>query len=299
MRKTCIVYNARAGAGEAWEELVRQLAGLRNLTLFPVDRPGAARELTRQALAQGYERVIAAGGDGTVSQVVNGLGPHFDRAELGIVPLGTGNDLARTLGIPLDDPEAALEIALANRVTAIDVMHVSGTSPEYCVNAATGGIGAKVAADVEAHDKVRWGAFAYWLTAVTKLIEMPEYHVQLELDDLTHNLDVYGIVIANGIFVGGGFPIAPNASIQDGLLDVTIIPILPTLELLAAGLNFTFGRHYADRVASFRSRRVHITTTPEMHFSVDGEPTRTLDTTFEALPSALRVACPLDENADK
>lgn len=252
-------------------------------------RAGDGCELARRALAEGFERIIVAGGDGSISQVVNGIAPHFARAEIAILPLGTGNDLARSLGVPLDNMAAALHLALEGPVHWIDLIRVVSPTPWYCVNAATGGIGAKVATDLDARDKARWGAFAYWVTAVTKLVELKEYQVRLELDGCVHDMPMYGLVVANGHFVGGGFPIAPVGEMDDGWLDVVAIPILPTLELLAAGLNFTFGRHYADRIQSFRAHRVHITTSPEMLFSVDGEPTAAIDTEFEVEPSALPV----------
>jgi len=284
----CLIHNAHAGSvAGLGRGLVKEAESI-GLPCFEVRRPGGAAAVAREALEQGYDRIIVAGGDGTISQVVNGVAPRFDRVELAVVPLGTGNDLARTLGIPLDQPGDALELALRGASCEIDLIHVTGAGTEYCVNAASGGIGARVAADIDPHDKVRWGAFAYWLTAVTKLIELKEYHVRLELDDQTHEMPLYGVIVANGMYVGGGFPIAPAASVRDGCLDVTVIPVLPVLELLAAGLNFTFGRHYADRIQSFRTRRAHLVATPGMSFSIDGEPTRTIDMTFEVLPRTLR-----------
>jgi YegS/Rv2252/BmrU family lipid kinase len=299
VRKTCLIFNPQAGNAAAVVESLREMAARRRIRLLPTSgsKLKTIQDMAAAAVRAGYRRIIVAGGDGTVGQAVNGIAPRFADVVLGILPLGTGNDLARSLGLPLDDMEAALERAASAEPTPIDVVRYTGPTEAYCVNAATGGVGGTVAADVDAHDKARWGAFAYWFTAVSKLIELQEYQVRLELDDDIHQMPLYGLVIANGRFVGGGFAIAPTAMINDGWLDVTAVPVLPTLELLAAGLNFTFGRQYADRVQSYRARRVHLTANPPMLFSVDGEPMQAIDTTVHVVPGALQVAAGADPPA--
>lgn len=258
--------------------------------VLAAESPQQTCELARAAIDQGYQRLIVAGGDGTVSRVINGIAPRFGDIELAILPLGTGNDMARSLGMPIDDTQAALELAFEGSVAAVDLGRVRGATDVYFVNAASGGAGGRVAKDVHSEDKARWGPMAYWVTAFSQLVKLQQYDVTLEVDDQRHQLQVYGVVVANGRFVGGGFPIAPRAAINDGLLDVTTIPVLPTLELLSAGLNYAMGRHeQVEQIGTFRGRRVHIVADPPIHFSIDGEPIQAIDTTFEILPHALRM----------
>lgn len=287
--KICFIANRQAGAGERLGGFVDRLVARTNCSVFDTgtkNAPAAARE----AVDAEFDRIIVAGGDGTLSQVVNGIAPEFPSIDIAVLPFGTGNDFARSIGIPLDNLDAAVEIALGGSIERVDVVRIKNGVTSYCVNAASGGFGGKIASDVDRHDKARWGAFAYWMTAVSKLLELRQYRVSLQLDAESYEMDLYGLAIANGRYVGGGFPIAPNANISDGLLNVTAVPVLPTMELMAAGLNFTLGPHHdAHRVRTFRSRQVSVRAEPNIPFSIDGEPLTTVEATFEAVPRVLRI----------
>lgn len=169
----------------------------------------------------------------------------------------------------------------------IDLVRVTNGKTFYMVNAATGGFGGMVSTDVTSEDKRRWGPMAYWLTAFSKLSELRESRVRLELDAETTDMTTYGLAIANGKFVGGGFPVAPDAELDDGLLDISVVPILPTLELLACGVDFMLGRY--NRVRTMKSSRVRVIVEPKLTYSFDGEAIRGVDATFEVVPKALRI----------
>ena len=116
------------------------------------------------------------------------------------------------------------------------------------------------------------------------------YRIEMTVDEVEWQRDVIGLVIANGRFVGGGFPIAPGAILDDGWMDLTLIPEMPGLELMTAGLNISLGREPDNvPVETTRARKVLFRATPEMPFSVDGEPIERFDATFEVLPGALQV----------
>lgn len=289
--RVAVVFNAQAGTAGRIKDVLAKLSRQFEYELWATTGSGDATRLGRLAAERAIDRIVVAGGDGTVGQVVNGLAPRFDACELAILPLGTGNDLARSLGLSPDQLGHAAEWAFERPATRIDLIRVEYNGElSYVVNAATGGFGGKVAADVQTADKQRWGAFAYWMTAISHLTRLEEHQVTLTLDNESLSQKTYGIAIANGRFVGGGFPIAPSALLNDGRLDVTVIPVLPTLELLAAGLSFSLNPTLAEgRVRGYQARRVAIHAEPDVPFSLDGEPHRTMDACFEVLPGVLPI----------
>jgi len=290
MKRACIILNESAGRAAGIRDRLNSLL-TRKQCEFCTKRPDeSVEELAHRAVSEGFERIVVAGGDGTLNHVVNGLAADLDRIELGLLPLGTGNDFARSLELPLDRIETALAIALGDHTRSVDLLRVTGKRTFYAVNAASGGMAGKVAADVLDVDKALWGAFAYWTTAFSKLMDMQASELHLEIDEQQYDLSAYGVVIANGRYVGGGFPIAPTATLFDGKLSIVIIPVLPTLELLSAGLNYTLGRASLTPIKTFEARRIHVSSKPELHFSIDGEPTRAIEATFEVVPKVLRMA---------
>ena len=290
--KTRLVYNARSGSAGRIKEFVERLPPGCRCELCATQTVDDIRHCAREAIDEGFDRLIVAGGDGTISQVVNAIAPDFPAIELAILPFGTGNDLARALGLFPEDMDVLARRVFEAPSRPIDVGHIAnGDHRAYFINCANGGIGGRVALDIASEDKRRWGPMAYWLNSVTRLIDLQVFEVELHLDDESFEIDsAYGIAVANGRHVGGGFAIAPRALLDDGLLDVTVIPALPSIELMAAGLNFTLGGLDDDqRIRSHRARRVRVRANPDLPFSIDGEPTRRLDARFEVLPRALRV----------
>lgn len=288
--RTSLIFNARAGSAARFTEKLQRFLKQTGCEFHATTGPGDSRQYARAAVEAGVQRIIVAGGDGTINQVINGLAPDFAQVELGIVPLGTGNDLARSLGLPADSPQSALSLAVNSGTQPIDLVRLTDGSTSYLINVATGGFGGKVAADLNDSDKCRWGALAYWITAVRELADIHELQIEVALDGQSRRWRVYGVAVANGRYVGGGFPIAPRALLNDGLLDVTVMPVLPAMELLAAGLDYMLGvAGETNRVPTFRARRVSITATPAIPFSIDGEPVQELTATFEVLPGVLRV----------
>lgn len=290
--KTLTIVNNRSGGWARHESLLKRLAHESDSPIWDAGGQEPVRERIHEAIRSGCMRLIVAGGDGSVSRIVNAMAPAFDNLELAILPTGTGNDLARSIGVADDSLEAAWQIAMEGTVAPIDVVRVNNGTLSYFVNAATGGFGGKVSTDVHAHDKQRWGAIAYWMTAFSKLTELEPYTIQLEMDDQTISSTLLGVAIGNGRFVGGGFPAAPSAYVNDGLLNVTTVPVLPPLELLAAGIDFTLGRNQATSPAkTFQTSRLRIHSEPDMPISLDGEPTCAIDASFDVLPRALPIVC--------
>ncbi|MFP4417593.1 MAG: diacylglycerol/lipid kinase family protein [Chitinispirillaceae bacterium] len=289
--RVCLIFNPRAGGAENIKNFILQLTGAHRCELRPISGEQSASRIAREAVDDGFTRIIVAGGDGTINGVVNGIAPDFDSVELAILPFGTGNDLARALGLTPDIPQDACRAAFESRTERIDLIRLrSHDTTSYCVNVANAGLGGRIAADIRIGDKQRWGTLAYWMTSVSRLVNMHAMDIRMTIDDQQMALNAYGLAIANGRFVGGGFPIAPCACLNDGLMDITIVPVLPHLELMAAGLNFTLGRnHREDRIRTYTGRKVHIKADFEIPFSIDGEPTQRLEGEFECIPRTLRV----------
>lgn len=284
------VVNSRAGTASEQVEKIREFAARYKHLCCVSSRPGEMEGVIRQAAGERPCRLVIAGGDGTVSGTVATLAGEFAEMELAIVPIGTGNDLARSLDLPMNDVEAALSRALDGEAVPIDVVRVTNGTETWSINAITGGFGGEVTAATAGNTKRVWGALAYWVEALHNVIRVHDYRLRLEIDDAAFERTVSGITVANGRTVGGGFPIAPWAVLDDGLLDITLVPVVPTLEMLAVGLDMVLGReHPPDQVITHRAKRIHIDATPPMQFSIDGEPQERFAATIEVVPRALHV----------
>lgn len=288
--RICIIHHPDRVSGAEIRSILAEFAGEYDYELRAASPERDTRALARMAVDESFDRLVVAGGDGTIWQVVQGLAPDF-AIELAVLPFGTGNDLARSLGLNPELLVLAAEYAFSGRVEPIDLIRIEDDRVRYCTNIANGGFGGRVAADVRAVDKQRWGNFAYWMSSIQEMIHPHEFSVDLEIDENSHvHTTTSGVAVANGRFVGGGFPIAPNAKLNDGQLDVVVLPVLDTIELMSLGLGFTMGDEYLDdSVRSFRCRKVRIQSNPPMPFSVDGESDSCADMLFELLPLALKV----------
>ena len=250
-----------------------------------------ATKFARQAVDEGLDRIVVAGGDGTVHQVVQGLAPDFPAIELCVIPMGTGNDLARSLGLNLHDLGSAAEYAFHCQTAAVDVVQVEMDRSHYFINAASGGFGSSVTFEVTPDAKKTWGAFAYWFAALGKFSQLPEYRVSLSADNNDYEGKVVGVAVNKGRYVGGGFPIAPKAFLDDGQLSVTVVPCSTPLELMGAAVDMALGRpRNSQHVHTFRTTSLRLTSDPSMPFSLDGELEHNTTQSFQLLPKKLRLS---------
>lgn len=286
----CLILNANAGGVADVKHLISHFIEGTRCAFRMVNSPEKTYEVIERAVQDGASRIIIAGGDGTINVGVNSLNQMDADIELAIVPLGTGNDLARSLDIPRNDPVAAFELATTGTARPIDLIRIGDGSDGLFVNACSAGFAGKVCASIDAETKRRWGGFAYWITSIAMLGDLPQYSVRVTLDDRSFEKEVHCLVVANGRYVGGGFPIAPAALVDDGLVNITVVPVELALDLLTAGLEFMRGRpERNESLLRHRSRRVRIASDPPMPFSVDGERKERLVADFEVLPGAVRV----------
>jgi diacylglycerol kinase (ATP) len=238
----------------------------------------------------GCDLVIAAGGDGTINEVVNGLAADFSRARLGVIPLGTGNDFVRSIRVPCE-LDGALEVLLAAQTEALDVVRVTSDEQRYFIIVSAGGFSGLVDEKLTAEVKRSWGPLAYLRSAALALPDLTDYHTCISFDDDEYiEIKIYNMVIAHARFVAGGIPIAPQAQMSDGLVDVMIIPAASMTQLALIVPQILLGQHLNNDLLMFRrARKVCIDSQPRMWFNADGELVGNEPSTFEVLPQALQV----------
>jgi len=218
--------------------------------------------------------VIAVGGDGTVQEVVNGLLEAGAGAAMGIVPLGSGNDLARSLGLP-SELSSAWRIAIGHETRRIDVAHARNGTGDQRWFASAGGIGFDAQVAQAMADRSGWqaGRAGYLLTTLAELRRFDNRRVRLTIDGTTESMDVLFVALANGAFYGGGMRIAPEAVIDDGQLDVCVVGDISRLTVLRQLPNLYRGTHVNHPAVSMRSgTRIEADGDAGTLIHLDGEP---------------------------
>jgi diacylglycerol kinase (ATP) len=231
---------------------------------------GDARRFARGAALAGSDTVIAAGGDGTVNEVVNGLAAAATDTRLAVLPMGTANDFARTLRLPDDDLEACLRIAVEGRTVAVDVATVN----RRCfVNVSTGGFGAETSQELGRTAKRRLGRLAYLITGARRIVGFDPAHADFIADgELVHSGPFAFFAVGNGRWTGGGTRIAPEADPQDGRLDIVIATGDSRLDFLALLPAVRAGNHLEDdQVRYLRAARLEVRADRPVAVNADGE----------------------------
>ncbi|MFZ1219711.1 MAG: diacylglycerol kinase family protein [Chthoniobacterales bacterium] len=293
MARTCVILNPSAGSARDPDELAERIGRLLDANVYLTTKVGSEARLTRTAIRQGAELIVAVGGDGTLNGVINGIAENAANVRVGLIPLGTGNDFARTLGLPTD-LEAAIEVVRAGETRAIDLVRVTSDEVRYFINVSAGGFSGLVNEKLTPEMKKTWGPLAYLRSAAAALPELRAYQTTLAFDNTESlMLDLYNVVVANGRYVAGGTLIAPEASVDDGMFDVILIQkrSAPELALLAASV--ALGTHLSsDAIVFRRAAKLTVNSKPGMWFNVDGELVGNEPARFEILPRALRFAVP-------
>lgn len=300
-RKVKIILNPMADMGNAW----RIARDLRSITeehggadWSGTVYPGHAIELAKQAGEQGYDMVIAMGGDGTVHEVVNGLMklPEEKRPVLGVVPVGSGNDFAHGIHASRK-PTEALRRALDGEVSTVDLCLMTDQHgrTEYFDN--TLGIGFGAVVTIRSHRLPILRGFLMYLTSVvqTIILDHNPIHMKIETDEQTWEQKVIYLVLCNGPREGGGFLIAPDAKIDDGIIHYAMItdvsrPMM--FRIVPEVMKGTHGRFKQVRMGT--CRRFSLTANRPLYIHADGEiftgpGTDLRSVSFEILPNVLQV----------
>ncbi len=290
--KARIICNpASSGGGYEPEELRPELEGFGVewiITESPGDAAVAAKEW-RDGL------LIVVGGDGTINEVVNGLGKAGfpEGVTLAILPAGTGNDLAATLAIP-EDPEEAEAVLRQSRVRTLDVARVRSEKigEKYFLNVATGGMGAEVSGAADGEMKNRWGKLSYLRASLEVARNFDVREVRLRLDGKERVVRAVNMAIGNCRYAGSGWLAAPKANPEDGKLDLVVIEDVGVQELLKLAPVVLAASDYLDKEGVFfaRAKEIRVEASPgSLEFTVDGEVIGDEPAEFTVIPQALKV----------
>lgn len=289
MEPIIVFWNPSAG-GAALAAAVRdELVSRPHVRLIETQFPDEIDAGLKECAAA--QTVVAAGGDGTIHQVINAMQRAGCKATLGVLPLGTGNNFCRTLGVPLDLP-AAVELLTTGERRMVDLGKVcTGSQSSVFVNLVAGGNSVQVNEMVTEEVKAAWGPFCYLRGAIEKLGDLQGYDAFLRFDDGPElQFDIWNILIANGRTVGVGIAVAPLADPEDGLLDVILIPSTTLLDAAAMTAELVAGDYLSHEGVVFqRARRVTFRSAPQTDLAVDGEILSGELYEIEVFPRALPV----------
>ena len=287
-----VICNPSSGGGSCEPKAVREV--LTNFDIEWIDTLGAG-DAHRAAQEWSDGLLIVAGGDGTVNEVVNGLGKAgFPKdVTLAVLPMGTGNDLAATLAIP-NDLELAEKSIRKNRVRTLDVARVrsEGVGERFFINVATGGFGAETSSLADEKLKDRWGKLAYFRASLEKARDFDVREVKVTFDGEELMLRAVNVAVGNCRYAGGGWLAAPKANPEDGLLDLVVIEDIGLKEALALAPAALAKSDYLGKEGVFcaRSRKVRVETRPGgLEFTADGELIGDEPVDFEVIPHILEV----------
>jgi diacylglycerol kinase (ATP) len=287
-RPALLIVNARSRRGA---DAAHAVAGSLERAGVPVLRrdcaeagelPGLIRELASQV-----DRVVLGGGDGTLNAAAPGL---VDAGlPLGIIPLGTANDLARTLGIPLD-PEAAAQVIAAGQVRRIDLGEVNG-HPFF--NVASIGFGVDLTRALTRDSKRRWGALGYVFAGLRALDRLRPFSAEIVEGGTTHHSRTVHVAVGNGRHYGGGMTISEGARIDDGRLDLYSLEVRSLWRLLLLAPALRSGRHQAwEEIHTLSGDEIELRTRRPRSVNTDGEITTRTPAHFRVLRGALGVYVP-------
>ncbi len=287
--KLSVIANPSAGGGRTGRNLEGVKRTLRDLGLeFGLELTRSlehARELTQAATERG-EVAVAFGGDGLIAAVADAL--KHSEGTLGVLPGGRGNDFARVLGIPLE-PRAACRVLASDKVRPIDLGTV-GTST--FIGIASCGFDSD-ANRVANESKVIRGNLVYAYGALRTLVSWRPARFEVRVDGASRTVTAYTIAAANSKAYGGGMMLAPDASLQDGLLDVVIVEQIPKLRFLRLLPTVFKGTHVEEpNVHVLRGATVEISADRPFTLYADGDPIGELPVTVGTLPGAVRVLVP-------
>jgi diacylglycerol kinase (ATP) len=297
--RAALIVNTRSRSGE--RAFFRALDRLQELGVplgvtYAIRDPARLPETVQEVIGSDYRLLILGGGDGSVSSVVDFLA-NRDMV-LGLLPLGTANDFARTLEIPQDIEDACLTMA-DGKVVDVD-LGLAGDN--YYVNVASVGLGVETTRALSPWLKKSAGPLAYPVAAVRAFLRHKPFSARLTFPDGDHAPEEYQrllqVAVGNGRFYGGGMVVAPESGIDDRTLDIYAIELGRQRDLLGVARYLKSGDFIKmDNVHHFRTSRVRLETEPDLPINIDGELVTRTPQEFSVVQNALKVLVPKDSAA--
>jgi diacylglycerol kinase (ATP) len=291
--KRLIVWNATSGKVVGQPDFLNDIPNRDLTSIVKLTRDINLQQCVAQAVEHGCDTVVVAGGDGTVNAAVNAimkLEPDL-RPQMSIVPLGTANDFAGSLGIP-DAVDEALALLETTQIVPVDVVRIRAVGFErFYANIAAGGNSVRVSQEMTEEIKTRWGAYCYLRGALDVLTDLESYTISFQADEETFdNLGAWAVLLANGRTNAGRIVVAPNASPVDGLLDTIVIrdgTIVDILDIVSRAL---LGSYLESEQVIYRQvKRFFVHSHPGMRFTIDGEVIDEEPVEFEIVPGAISM----------
>jgi YegS/Rv2252/BmrU family lipid kinase len=286
LNKTVVILNpaARSERANRWRDRVEALAA--GSVLCATSRSGEAESFARNAAHEGFEKIVAAGGDGTINEVVNGIAGTS--AALGLLPLGTMNVFAAELGLPAHNLDRCWDIIQGNHTRYVDLPSANG---KHFVQLAGVGLDAQVVKETSHAFKRSFGPLSYLVSAAQIAARTPP-RLGIECENAAINEGSF-VLVGNGRFYGGPFPFFKRAIIDDGLFDVLVFKRLGYLEIIKYLQNVIFTSEITlPEVEYFQTSRLRVSSDQDVPVEIDGELVGNCPVEFQIRPRGLRVLVP-------
>ncbi|RYG73307.1 diacylglycerol kinase [Lentibacillus lipolyticus] len=293
MKRARIIYNPTSGREAFKRELPTvlercEIAGYET-SAHATTCEGDAIKAARAAAEHHFDLVIAAGGDGTINEVINGLAEQEYRPKLGIIPTGTTNDFARALWIPRDIGKA-VDIILRGRSMLLDIGRVNH---HYFMNIAGGGKLTELTYEVPSKLKTMLGQLAYYMKGIEMLPSLKPTHARIEYDGEVIDEDIMLFLVSNTNSVAGFEKLVPDARMDDGYFDLLILKKMNLAEFVRIATLAQRGAHLEDkRIIYAQAKQINVETDDRMQLNIDGEFGGMLPGEFLNLPQHIEVFAP-------
>jgi diacylglycerol kinase (ATP) len=289
MNNTLVILNPAARGDRARRQRARVETIAHGSVICPTSRSGEAETLARRAADEGFERIVAAGGDGTIHEVVNGLAGT--EAALGLLPMGTMNVFATELGLPIHDLGLCWDIIKNGNTRLVDLPNAND---KYFAQLAGVGLDAQVVKETSLALKRSFGPLSYLIQAAQIAARVPP---RLSIESENASIDEGSFVlVGNGRLYGGPFPFFKHAVNNDGLLDVIVFKRLGYLEIIRYLQNVLFSSEInAPEVEYFQTSRLRVTSDQPVPVELDGELVGTSPVEFGVQKQFLRVLAPVEK----
>lgn len=297
----CLIINGKSAGDDGVRDAVKRMRACGvTLDVRVTWEHGDALRHVEEGLERAVTHFIAAGGDGTLSEVASALACRGQTAaqlpSLGVMPMGTANDFATAAGLDMD-PWRALQLVADAKAVPVDLLRIeTGDEVQWCANLASGGFGTRVTVETDDGMKRMLGGLAYLITGIASLGRIQLLPVLLQGPDFHWKGELIALGIGNGRQAGGGQALCPDALVNDGLLDVTVVPELEGEVAATIGTLVSSGKSAAlERVAvRIRLPWVELESPDPMILNLDGEPLEARRFRISCVPGAIRMHLPAD-----